>query len=87
MIEAGAAVEKTCVAIERKYETVIQMIDKHIKTAIGEGQFSIHLTDHDLRREIGVYLNLKEINSIIRLFDEHGYTAYNTVSGDINISW
>lgn len=87
MIEAGAAVEKTCAAIERKYETVIKMIDKHIKVAIEEGQFSIHLTDHDLMEEIGVYLGLKEMNSIIRLFDEHGYTAYNTMSGDIHISW
>lgn len=87
MIEAGTAVEKTCAAIERKYETVIKMIDKHIKIAIGEGQFSIHLTDHDLMEEIGVYLSLKETNSIIRLLDEYGYTAYNTVTGDIYISW
>lgn len=87
MIEAGAAIEKSCAAIERKYAIVIKMIDKHIKTAIEEGQFSIYLTDHDFMEELEVYLSIKEQSSIVRFFEEHGYTALNTVSGEIHISW
>ena len=87
MIEAGAALEKTCAVIERKYESVIKMIDRHMKTAIEKGQFSIQLKDHDFMEEIGIYLTLKEIDSIVRFFYEHGYTVCTTVTGDINISW
>lgn len=87
MIDAGAAVEKTCATIERKYECVIKMIDKYIKTAIEEGQFSIYLTENIFMEELKVYLSIKEINSIIRFFEEHGYTALYTASGEIHISW
>lgn len=87
MIEASTAVEKTCAAIERKHEAIIKMIDTHIKTAIEAGQFSIKLTIHDFMEEIGVYLGTTETNSILRLFNEHGYITCKQASGDIYISW
>lgn len=87
MIEAGTAVEKTCATIERKYETVIKMIDRYIKTAIEKGQFSIQIKEEIFMKELGLYLSLHETYAILRLFDEHGYTVCRQASGDICISW
>ena len=86
MIEAGAAIEKTCAAIEKNYESVIKMIDRYIKAAIEKGQFTIQITEEMFEEEVGLYLNLYEINSILRAFHEHGYEAY-IISGVIYISW
>lgn len=87
MIEADTAVGKTCATIERKYGTVIEIIDKYIEAAIKEGQFTIQIKQEIFEEEIGLYLNNNKINSILRVFEEHGYKVCNQVSGDIYISW
>lgn len=86
MIEASAAVEKSCATVERKYEIVIKMIDRYIKAAIEKGQFTIHINPDMIEREVGLYLE-NEINVILRLYKEHGYDVRKMVSGDIYISW
>ena len=87
MIEASAAVEKTCATIERNYEAVIKMIDIHIKAAIEKGQFTTQIRQEMFEEEVGLYLNPLEINSILRVFNESGYEVCYNVSGNIQISW
>lgn len=86
MIEAGAAVEKSCATVERKYEIVIKMIDRYIKSAIEKGQFSIHISQEMIEQEVGLYLD-NEIRFILRVYKEHGYEIREMASGDIYILW